>query len=94
MRASRHDPHPEAAEGYEISTDPRRIDGERVHRRLSTDAYWALGRPRERQDRAIEGSLDFGVCDALPGEQHGVYEKVGFTALEWPGAWMALTFGP
>ncbi|MEV5014873.1 GNAT family N-acetyltransferase [Streptomyces sp. NPDC053780] len=142
---------PRLPEGYEISTDPRRIDAERVHRWLSTDAYWALGRPREKQDRAIEGSLNFGVYDALSGEQvayarvitdlatfawlcdvyvdpavrakglgsalvaavrehlrahglrrillathdaHGVYEKLGFTALERPGEWMALTFGP
>jgi GNAT superfamily N-acetyltransferase len=60
---------PPLAEGYEISTDPSRIDAERVHRWLSTDAYWAIGRPREKQDRAIEGSLNFGVYEALSGEQ-------------------------
>ncbi|WP_329054548.1 GNAT family N-acetyltransferase [Streptomyces violaceus] len=60
---------PSLAEGYEISTDPGRIDRERVHRWLSTDAYWALGRPREKQDRAIEGSLNFGVYETVPGEQ-------------------------
>lgn len=56
-------------DGYEISTDARRIDAERVHRWLSTDAYWAIGRPREKQDRAIEGSLNFGVYDTVSGEQ-------------------------
>ncbi|WP_432134490.1 MULTISPECIES: GNAT family N-acetyltransferase [unclassified Streptomyces] len=56
-------------DGYEISADPARIDAERVHRWLSTDAYWALGRPREKQDRAIEGSLNFGVYDTASGEQ-------------------------
>ncbi|MFD8152519.1 GNAT family N-acetyltransferase [Streptomyces sp. NPDC059720] len=56
-------------EGYEISTDPARVDRERVHRWLSTDAYWALGRPRDQQDRAIEGSLNFGVFDTASGEQ-------------------------
>jgi GNAT superfamily N-acetyltransferase len=56
-------------DGYEISTDPDRIDAERVHRWLSTDAYWALGRPREKQDRAIAGSLNFGVYDTVSGEQ-------------------------
>jgi len=60
---------PPLAEGYEISTDPDRIDAERVHRWLSTDAYWAIGRSREKQDRAIAGSLNFGVYDVESGDQ-------------------------
>ncbi|MEU1574537.1 GNAT family N-acetyltransferase [Streptomyces collinus] len=60
---------PSLPEGYEISTDPARVDRERVHHWLSTDAYWALGRPREKQDRAIEGSLNFGVYETVSGEQ-------------------------
>ncbi|MFH9893985.1 GNAT family N-acetyltransferase [Streptomyces luteogriseus] len=60
---------PSLPEGYEISTDPGRVDRERVHRWLSTDAYWALGRSREKQDRAIEGSLNFGVHETMSGEQ-------------------------
>ncbi|MFJ7076559.1 GNAT family N-acetyltransferase [Streptomyces sp. NPDC098781] len=60
---------PPLAEGYEISVDRDRIDRERVHRWLSTDAYWALGREREQQDRAIDGSLNFGVYDTVSGEQ-------------------------
>ncbi|MER6954581.1 GNAT family N-acetyltransferase [Streptomyces sp. NPDC000618] len=140
---------PAVAEGYEISADPARIDAERVHRWLSTDAYWALGRERDKQDRAIAGSLNFGVYDTASGEQvayarvvtdlatfawlcdvyvepaargkglgtalvaavrdhlrphglrrlllathdaHGVYEQVGFAALEKPDQWMALLF--
>ncbi|MGW0735421.1 GNAT family N-acetyltransferase [Streptomyces sp. NPDC002851] len=136
-------PHP----AYEISTDPGRLDAARIHRWLSTDAYWALGRSREKQDRAIAGSLNFGAYDGTSGEQlayarvvtdratfawlcdvyvdpaargtglgtalvsavrdelapyglrrillatadaHGVYEKVGFSALENPEKWMAL----
>lgn len=34
-------------DGYTLSTDPDRVDIETVHRWLSEDAYWALGRPRE-----------------------------------------------
>jgi GNAT superfamily N-acetyltransferase len=55
--------------GYEISTDPDRVDAGRVHHWLSTDAYWAIGRPREKQDGAIAGSLNFGVYEAVSGEQ-------------------------
>lgn len=60
---------PRLPEGYEISADPARTDAARVHRWLSTDAYWALGRSREQQDRAIEGSLNFGVYETASGEQ-------------------------
>ncbi|MGY6020958.1 GNAT family N-acetyltransferase [Streptomyces spinosirectus] len=56
-------------EGYEISTDAARIDLDRVHRWLSTDAYWAMGRPREKQERAVAGSLNFGVYDRISGDQ-------------------------
>ncbi|MFF8944016.1 GNAT family N-acetyltransferase [Streptomyces sp. NPDC014864] len=138
---------PRLADGYEISSDPGRIDVDWVHRWLSTDAYWALGRPREKHERAASGSLQFGVFDSLSGDQvayarvvtdratfawlcdvyvdpavrgkgigtalvaavcehlrpcglrrillathdaHGVYERLGFRALERPGQWMAL----
>ncbi|GGS97631.1 MULTISPECIES: GNAT family N-acetyltransferase [Streptomyces] len=60
---------PALPEGYEISADPARLDTGRVHHWLSTDAYWAVGRSREKQDRAIAGSLNFGVYAAVPGEQ-------------------------
>ncbi|EST20356.1 GNAT family N-acetyltransferase [Streptomyces niveus] len=54
---------------YDISTDPARLDADRIHRWLSTDAYWALGRARDVQDRAMAGSLNFGVYDRVSGEQ-------------------------
>ena len=60
---------------YEISTDPARLDVPRVHHWLSTDAYWALGRPLERQRAAIDGSLNFGAYHTDSGEQHA-YARV------------------
>ncbi|MGA5261582.1 GNAT family N-acetyltransferase [Streptomyces griseoincarnatus] len=60
---------PRLPEGYAISTDPARTDAATVHRWLSTDAYWALGRARETQDKAIAGSLNFGVYDTVTGAQ-------------------------
>lgn len=56
-------------DGYEISADPARIDRELVHRWLSEDAYWALGRSREKQDAAIDGSVNLGVYDGASGVQ-------------------------
>ncbi|MEV6108231.1 GNAT family N-acetyltransferase [Streptomyces sp. NPDC051940] len=132
---------------FEISADPARLDRALVHRWLSGDAYWALGRSREQQERAFDHSLNFGAYDRATGDQvayarivtdratfawlcdvyvdpaarglglgtglvaairdqleplglrrillatadaHGVYEKLGFRALENPGQWMAL----
>ncbi|MGW6390838.1 GNAT family N-acetyltransferase [Streptomyces sp. NPDC055103] len=60
---------------YEISADPARIDAARVHHWLSTDAYWALGRPREKQDAAIAGSLNFGAYHGETGEM-AAYARV------------------
>ncbi|MFD7509780.1 GNAT family N-acetyltransferase [Streptomyces sp. NPDC059853] len=62
-------------DGYEISTDPARVDAALVHHWLSTDAYWARGRSREKQDAAIAGSLNFGVYEAASGAQVG-YARV------------------
>ena len=41
-------------DGYEVDDSKDRIDREEVHRFLSQVAYWALGRPRELQDRLID----------------------------------------
>ncbi|MFE5740863.1 GNAT family N-acetyltransferase [Streptomyces celluloflavus] len=64
-----------ALDGYEISTDRARLDADLVHHWLSTDAYWALGRPREQYDRAVAGSLNFGLYEAGSGRQAG-YARV------------------
>jgi GNAT superfamily N-acetyltransferase len=48
-------------DGYELSTDPDRVDVDRVHRWLSTDSYWAAGRPRDVVERAFANSLVLGV---------------------------------
>ncbi len=41
---------------YEISTDPARVDIDVVHRFLSEESYWAMGRDREVVARAIANS--------------------------------------
>ncbi|MBO8200774.1 GNAT family N-acetyltransferase [Streptomyces smyrnaeus] len=50
-------------DGYELSTDPDRLDIDLVHHWLSTDAYWALGLSRETVERSVRGSLNFGLYD-------------------------------
>ncbi len=74
---------PSLPDGYELSTDPGRVDRAWVHRYLSEESYWALGRPRTTQDRAIDGSTSFGLYRTGSGEQ------VGYARLVTDGA----TFG-
>ena len=61
---------PGVASDYSISTDRDRLDVARVHRFLSTEAYWSPGVAREVVERSIENSLAFGVY-APDGEQVG-----------------------
>ncbi|MEU5307392.1 GNAT family N-acetyltransferase [Streptomyces sp. NPDC021562] len=77
---------PRLPEGYEFSADTDRVDVDRVHRWLSTDAYWATGRPLDQQRRAMAGSLNFGVYDAVTGEQVAYARVVTDHALF---AWLA-----
>lgn len=49
-------------DNFIISTDPARLDLDAVCDFL-TRAYWALGRPRERTERAFANSLVFGLYD-------------------------------
>lgn len=48
-------------DGYEIRTDLAEMDLDLVHEWLSTDAYWALGRSREKIATAAEHSLNFAA---------------------------------
>jgi ribosomal protein S18 acetylase RimI-like enzyme len=48
-------------DGFELDDDPARVDVDELHRFLSTESYWAKGRPREtvellvRESRRIVG---------------------------------------
>lgn len=64
-----------------VSSDPALLDLATVHRWLSTDAYWALGRTREVVDRAAAGSLNLGAYD------DGV--QVGYARIVTDGATFA-----
>lgn len=66
-----------------VSTDPSLLDVDTVHRWLSTDAYWALGRTREVTERALANSLNFGAYDrgALVGYARVVTDRATFAWL-------------
>ena len=48
-------------DGYEIDSDLARMDIDRVHHWLSTDAFWAMGRSLETVATAARHSLNYGV---------------------------------
>ena len=50
-----------SASAFEISTDSTRLDLAYVHRYLSEECYWALGRSRNIVEKSIANSLCFGV---------------------------------
>ncbi|MGW1587478.1 GNAT family N-acetyltransferase [Streptomyces sp. NPDC002386] len=77
---------PELPEGYEFSAETDRVDVDRVHGWLSRDAYWAIGRSREKHERAMAESVNFGVYDAGSGEQVAYARVVTDRALF---AWLA-----
>ena len=41
------------SDGFELDDDPARVDVDELHRFLSNEAYWALGRPRETVERLV-----------------------------------------
>ncbi|MFF5227912.1 GNAT family N-acetyltransferase [Dactylosporangium sp. NPDC000521] len=48
-------------DGYELTSDPARVDLDTVHRWLSEESYWALGRERDVVARSIAGSRPYSV---------------------------------
>lgn len=49
-------------DGFTVSTDPARLDLDAIHAFLAT-SYWAEGIPREILERALRGSLCFGLYE-------------------------------
>ena len=61
-------------DGFTISTDRARLDRDAIYRYLSGESYWASGLARGVFERAVAGSLPFGLYDAA-GAQIG-YARV------------------
>lgn len=51
-------------DGYQISTDPYRLDLDVIHHFLANEAYWSPDVAREKVERYIKHSLCFGVYAA------------------------------
>lgn len=59
------------APGYEISTDPARLDIEAMHAYLAR-SYWSPGIPFAIVERAARHSLCFGLYERSTGRQVGL----------------------
>ncbi len=49
--------------GYQIDSDPNRLDLNMVHHFLATESYWAKDRSQETVKQSIENSFCLGVYD-------------------------------
>jgi GNAT superfamily N-acetyltransferase len=61
--------------GYEISTDPARLDIDAMHAYLAR-SYWSPGIPRDVVERAARNSLCFGLYETASGKQVGLTRVV------------------
>jgi hypothetical protein len=46
-----------------VSTDDALLDVDRIHRWLSEDAYWSLGRTRETVEKSLRRSVNVSAYD-------------------------------
>jgi GNAT superfamily N-acetyltransferase len=67
-------PHEWRRGDFLISTDNQLLNVELIHRFLSTESYWAAGRPLDVVQRSLEHSLNFGVYSQ--GQQIGLARLV------------------
>jgi GNAT superfamily N-acetyltransferase len=58
-------------DGYFVSDDQQRLDIERIHRWLSEECYWSLGRTFDQVERSMRNSIVVG-CYASDGAQVGL----------------------
>jgi GNAT superfamily N-acetyltransferase len=54
-------------DGFEISTDPARLDRAAIHAFLR-ETYWSPGLPREAFERSLQHSIPFGLYDPAGGQ--------------------------
>jgi GNAT superfamily N-acetyltransferase len=59
--------------GFQISTDPARLDLDAIHSFLANEAYWSPGVAREKVARQMQHSLCFGL---YAGTQQAGFARV------------------
>ena len=74
-------------EGYVLTTDPGRVDVDRVHGWLSGESYWAKGRERSVVELSIAGSRPYSV---LAGDRQAAFARAVTDAATF--AWICDVF--
>ena len=85
----------ELEDGFELDDAKDRIDLDEIHRFLSEEAYWALGRPRHVQERLVReatrvvglyhGDRQVGFCRAASDGVSFVYLADVYVLPEYRG---------
>lgn len=73
-------PHEWSRDGYTVSTDRARLDMDVIARFLAEQSYWSPGIARDLVEKAIAGSMPFGLYDPS-GAQAGFARVVTDGAL-------------
>lgn len=63
-------------EGYVLSTDPARVDVDRVHRWLSVQSYWATGISHDVVARSLTGSAPYAVFAGADAAEQVAFARV------------------
>lgn len=70
---------------YLISTDKSLLQIDRIHKFLSTEAYWCLDIPKKIVEASISSSLCFGLYDT----KASIQEQIGYARIISDGATFA-----
>ena len=54
-------------DGFEITTNPDKIDLEKLHRFLAYESYWAQNIPFDILKKSVKNSLNFSLLDSKTG---------------------------
>jgi GNAT superfamily N-acetyltransferase len=76
-------------EGYLLTTDPRLVDVDLVHRWLSEQSYWAKGRDRAVVERSIAGSQNYSVFEVCEDSVYDDARQAAFARAVTDGATFA-----
>src|SRR5258708_1775070 len=72
----------------EITTARERLDVAAIHAFL-TESYWSPGIPRETVERALDGSLNFGLYRSVDNSVNNMGRQIGFARVVTDGATFA-----
>ncbi len=76
----------------EITTARARLDVAAIHAFL-TESYWSPGIPRETVERALDGSLNFGLYRSVENSVDNITRQIGFARIVTDGATFAYLIG-